>query len=616
MDIQKIGKLLPEAPSPRLLKDTILQKSEGALGGEFVVFHRESVWVEPHYDSAYREKRWGAACHCTACENDFFAGYVSATRSGKCVAGIALGQGDDGQLYEGYPYVEDNPWDWVSEISRFETFQCPICDNFVQLVHRSDIRYGHTYQLAVASVENVETYTALITWLVRRRLNEYGYWEKSVLPREALVIDETGRLHRYTHTKGGGICYGESQLSQWEYRSGFRDGFQRKYYNYDSICHQLLGGECWKDIPDLSGTTGEKTGLAEYMRSGGGWPQMYLKLWHTHPNVENLLKAGWFLLIENCICDVLETKHGYYGKAFLSCPHIAGVNFNEVKPHKMLGITKEEVKTLSRRLSAKETFQEFVRWREGSQPISATEFADLVAFFGGEETMEQLHGLYNDFGEEWELRETLRYVRRHKEMRPKDVVDTLLDYRNMLRTAHPRRRKFTQTELWPVALRRHHDTLAETIRIQNEKNAALQYQQGFQKILEAYGDLEWTDGELCIRLPRDNGELLREGTVLRHCVGSYGNAHIERRDVIFFVRKYRRPERCYYTLDINMQGKPYEKQLHGYGNEHHGKNKEHTHSIPPKVRAFVDRWETEVLLPWYYEQQRKDRKSKKGENVA
>ena len=103
-------------------------------------------------------------------------------------------------------------------------------------------------------------------------------------------------------------------------------------------------------------------------------------------------------------------------------------------------------------------------------------------------------------------------------------------------------------------------------------------------------------------LPRSYAELLQEGNTLRHCVGGYSSSHISGRDTIFFVRRYRRPERSYYTLDIDMTDRPYRKQLHGYGNERHGVHKEHRHRIPQKVLDFCDRWEREILQPWYLEQ--------------
>lgn len=145
-------------------------------------------------------------------------------------------------------------------------------------------------------------------------------------------------------------------------------------------------------------------------------------------------------------------------------------------------------------------------------------------------------------------------------------------------------------------------TIVRSVQVDPEK--AAKYAQGFAEVLEDYRGLEWTDGDLCIRLPRVYAELVEEGTTLKHCVGGYGEAHISRSDVIFFVRKYRRPERSYYTLDIRMKGTPEEVQLHGYGNERHGPNKRYTHKIPKRVRDFCDRWEKEVLMPWYEEQKK------------
>ena len=106
-------------------------------------------------------------------------------------------------------------------------------------------------------------------------------------------------------------------------------------------------------------------------------------------------------------------------------------------------------------------------------------------------------------------------------------------------------------------------------------------------------------------MPKSNLELVREGQVLRHCVGGYGNEHAKGEKIILFVRHHRRPERSYYTLNISFaEDQPREIQLHGYGNERHGKNKQHRHRIPASVRAFVDRWEREILVPWFIHQKK------------
>jgi hypothetical protein len=61
------------------------------------------------------------------------------------------------------------------------------------------------------------------------------------------------------------------------------------------------------------------------------------------------------------------------------------------------------------------------------------------------------------------------------------------------------------------------------------------------------------------------------------------------------LRHARRPERSWFTLNISVtKDKPTRIQLHGYGNEWaHGERL----TIPQRVLDFVDRWETEILLP-------------------
>lgn len=156
---------------------------------------------------------------------------------------------------------------------------------------------------------------------------------------------------------------------------------------------------------------------------------------------------------------------------------------------------------------------------------------------------------------------------------------------------------FDDKELfYPKMLEIAHDEAANTLEFKKTKKS----KDAFKRVYAKYSQLEWTDGELSVILPRYPEELTQEGKTLHHCVGRYVEKHAGGKDIIFFVRHKRRPERSYYTLNIDFScGKPREIQLHGYGNERHGPNKQYSHSIPPKVRAFVDRWEKEVLYPWY-----------------
>ena len=56
------------------------------------------------------------------------------------------------------------------------------------------------------------------------------------------------------------------------------------------------------------------------------------------------------------------------------------------------------------------------------------------------------------------------------------------------------------------------------------------------------------------------------------------------------------------------------------GNERHGDHKQYAHKIPRKVREFCDRWEREVLTPWFAAQrtgaERPAKKKQKAGRIA
>lgn len=186
-----------------------------------------------------------------------------------------------------------------------------------------------------------------------------------------------------------------------------------------------------------------------------------------------------------------------------------------------------------------------------------------------------------------------------KQKRLKGGVQLLLDYRRVLRALWLAEQEET---LWPRDLQAAHDRVMEMYAA----HEGVKYRSAdFTPVYIRLKALEWTDGELCIRVPQEEQELKDEGRVLRHCVGTYGAQHCGGKP-IFFVRHYRRPERSYYTLNIDLtMERPREIQLHGYGNEHHGDRKQYCHNIPKKVRDFCDKWEREVLTPWFMEEQRR-----------
>lgn len=267
------------------------------------------------------------------------------------------------------------------------------------------------------------------------------------------------------------------------------------------------------------------------------------------------------------------------------------ISWEETKPHRMLGMSKEDFK-------ASKTWgwpwQIAAAWRQYSYYTGECTAAQFDAYRRRlkDDGLQQIVGMVLD-GWELPLGKVVRYLQRqaggHADIAV--LARQFIDYREMLDGVGGTP---TEEELWPRHLVSAHDRLAA---IASDGDKAM-YKKGMAEIAEKLAPLAWSDGKYCVRVAATPTELTNEGRVLEHCVGTYHKKHCAKTDVIFFVRRARKPNTPYFTLDINMTLKiPKEVQLHGYKNEW-CKQGGRRH-IPAKVRAFCDRWENEVLLPWF-----------------
>lgn len=68
------------------------------------------------------------------------------------------------------------------------------------------------------------------------------------------------------------------------------------------------------------------------------------------------------------------------------------------------------------------------------------------------------------------------------------------------------------------------------------------------------------------------------------------------------------------AMKESWRGGGYEVAGYGYRNEWYGKAGHG--KIPQKVRDFCDRWEREVLAPWYAQRQERKNKQKRRKTSA
>lgn len=597
-DLKDLLEILPEEPGKELRDWAFLQNGD-LLGGELCLFRRESVelypedqdWPLPAPERTQNKRVWGARCSCTACGNDFIAGYGSAKQGGMKIKGIRLLCDDAGQLWPGVP-DKDEIQEAVADIAEGEALSCPYCGAEVRLTHAGSLRGGRTWQLLLCQAAVLAGRLVLLYWMARRTADDFGCFDCSLRPWEAVVLDRDGRLRRIVFRE----MYGVKPAPAWRLCGRFRAPEELRYYSWDADNHQQIGAQVFARVPDLTGTTGEKTGIEDYIRGGGTWCAAYLGLWRRHPNAENLVRRGWGCILE----DELDRKaENNVRTGQTEAPDVLSVNWEAGKPHEMLGMDRASCKALAGRWG----YKQLKLWGEYTtvyRDVTAQEF-DAAARETSWRTVERIVDRCVGDGDALPVSRVLPYLRRQaarEDGLAEAQAGLLLDLRDMLedRDTEP-----TEYELWPKNLRAAHDRLAEERKQRRETH----YAADFARLAEKYAPLAWRDGDLCIRVAAAPEELIREGEVLHHCVGGYHQKHAAETDVIFFVRRARRPERSWYTLDIRMNTDvPREVQLHGYRNEWCDRGQLH---IPQRVRDFCDRWEREVLLPWAAAQRDKQR---------
>lgn len=598
-DLKWLAAKLPETVSGELEEQIMMTVyGDGELGEDLILFSRESVDWAPMYERLMEgppktRRGWGARCTCLRCGEEFYTGYIPGGE--EKLSGIVLGVGEDGQTYSG-DFPQDDPM--AQTYHEGDEVLCPCCWEVSTLTRRQELRKGRTYQVLQAEVQNIEGYTTVLYWMVSRYLDECGGDHVCARPRDALVIDRDGRLRRFTHVTHG--QFGDSWLEGWRECSTIRDPMQIQYYSYDAAKKRQVGGWVFTPTPDLTGSTGEKTALEIYVKRGGVWPGVYLQTWAKHRSVENLMRGGFEACVMREIDDKVEQAIVYSHR----CERVglSWADLREMKPYRMLHMSQEAWRAVRGRAWTLHWMHAWELYREEYRTDDAAEFDANVRKLGGPKEIEDLLKMTRSGWSGFEVPRVVRYLEKQNLL--DGGVRMLIDYRKMRHYADLEEAAET---LWPRSLLAAHDRMVENLAA----HGTTLTQQNFAVARGLYRDLEWTDGELRIVLPKSELELKEEGRILRHCVGSYGHSHVNG-EPIFFVRKYRRPERSYYTLNINMKGTlPKEIQLHGYGNEHHGEHKQYRHSIPKKVRDFVDRWEREVLTPWFYEQKRREAAEKK-----
>ncbi|HCU0710839.1 TPA: PcfJ domain-containing protein [Enterococcus faecalis] len=162
----------------------------------------------------------------------------------------------------------------------------------------------------------------------------------------------------------------------------------------------------------------------------------------------------------------------------------------------------------------------------------------------------------------------------HWFMRKGERFSYYMDYLHMLEELNT---PFTDDVLFPKNLQLAHDNATNTLNLLERELEEQQYQE--RKIqLKA---LETEIDDLLFLAPHSLQEIVEEGQVLHHCVGSqhYLEQHTNGTTTIIFIRRKEEPSMPYFTLEYRNQQVT---QIQG---------KRNRQEVPEKIKQAVRKWQ-------------------------
>lgn len=339
--------------------------------------------------------------------------------------------------------------------------------------------------------------------------------------------------------------------------------------------------------------------------------------------IEMLMKAG----MKDVVRDLVD--HGV--------KNAAAMDWSKENPVESFGLSRQELQTflglgtrnikvieLYKKLKRKVTMEECAAWasslcykvgeplhqakRWGIPPERLLRYLDGQVGckrYGGYSTLSSVLEYWKDYVD---AAEKMGYqLHRQNVLLPKNL-SSAHDKATRERQAQLDRERAEARREWEKACRR---ADAEAKKKMEKAKAAYEQRRGKLEKRYAYA----ADGYI-IRVPANGDEILDEGRVLKHCVAGYADRHIAGKTTILFMRKAKKPNTPWLTIEMNGAELV---QIHGFRNEGEYTTKGRFAPDPRvKYADFLDPW-----LAWVKAGSKRTKdgkpkvpKKKKEENAA
>ena len=384
-----------------------------------------------------------------------------------------------------------------------------------------------------------------------------GIWENA---RQLIGLDPEGavRCRRY-------YLFDDGDLPKW------KDGIRPTYFGQPTYESDTDGYLFCGNLPEaMAGTPWQYCPIVPFYRQENGpmTVSMFLRAHIEHPRYEHLVKVGF----NELVCQLVYHADQHYPSPKL--------DEAQNRTHRLLGVGPEDVGLLRDR----EAGMDELRYMQTYYRNGIKDRQRLLCW-------QMKHHVSRD------ITQILEYVTPHKFMkyisrqfaalrrdgtfgRYGNMQSAVSEYRDYLdmsaKLGYDMGNSFV---LSPKNLREAHDQAQARLKARTDA----QLRRDFKAAMEAIsGRLDFEADGMKMVLPANAEDLAAEGNALHHCVGSYANRVARKECVILFLRRCEDLEKPFYTVEVRNRKVV---QVQGMG-----------HCAPtPEVRAFMDRWERQVL---------------------
>ena len=391
--------------------------------------------------------------------------------------------------------------------------------------------YGYQAPTHVASVDILK----VVPYLVVLITAIVGINVISTRENERTLIFEDGTVKRYVYESY------KNKYNRWIPDKRYIPG-NRTYYWSVSISLYKKNFHAIKKIPMI-----QKSSL-------NCWDELptsitdYLAVEKKYPVIEKLVKAGLFKLAKECIKNRVDMTE---------------LNHKETELAKILRIDNARLK----RLKNLDGGDVGLRWLQYEKAANRIWPDEMIRDFDANELLSSSFGFISapiSYVKCW------NYLKKQAAIMDESLKQALITWRDYVNMADQLGMNTALDQiLKPKDVKKAHDELIILKQKEGMQKTAREIEKKWPKVnkqLQKLKKFEFAKGEYCIVAPENIFDIVKEGTILRHCVHTcdYYFDRISRDEsYLFFLRQKSQPDIPWYTLEVEPNGNIRQKRTTG-----------------------------------------------------